>query len=510
MFSKKNKPAIDVRSRPEVAVAWTDPAYPRTAPFHPGQSYPEYNGPIAREPNPVYDAVRNVLRDLNLDRARFGTADWNPIGELVAPGSRIVIKPNWVLHENEGPGGLDCLYTHASVIRAIIDFALKANPARLVIGDAPVQVCNLPELLKNGYNDLFSYYQSIGADLIIKDFRRTVSERKPGALDVQQNQKPIDEYVLVELGKKSLLEPISSDAEKFRVTMYDPRKLQENHAPGRHRYLVARDILEADLVINVPKLKTHKKAGVTLALKNLVGINGSKEFLPHHRKGGTDRGGDNYDKNSLPKRSLELILDWLNHHLDKPRLYGHGARLAYKLLYFDKIRGKSIDVEGGWYGNDTVWRMCLDLNKILLFSDTAGQLSDTPQRVTLHITDGIIAGENDGPLRPDPVSFGAMIGSFNPAAHDWVITRLMGLDPQSIAIVRQAFHPVDSGIAAFKPNMLNVIENGKPQSLDDITKRNPFHFKPSLGWRGHCEFGSRKIIYPVSADQRDAGPYLQE
>ena len=55
---------------------------------------------------------------------------------------------------------------------------------------------------------------------------------------------------------------------------------------GRHRYLVARELIEADVVFNVPKLKTHKKAGVTGALKNLVGINGHKAYLPHHRKGG--------------------------------------------------------------------------------------------------------------------------------------------------------------------------------------------------------------------------------
>ena len=58
--------------------------------------------------------------------------------------------------------------------------------------------------------------------------------------------------------------------------------------------VVDQAIIDADLVINVPKLKTHKKAGVTGALKNLVGINGNKEFLPHHRKGGAASGGDCY------------------------------------------------------------------------------------------------------------------------------------------------------------------------------------------------------------------------
>lgn len=473
------KHTVDIRNAHHVAVQWTEPAYPHDVPYHPGTAYPEYSGPVASAPNSVYDTVRKALYDLGLDRARFGTPEWNPIGCLVPPGARIVIKPNWVLHENEGPGGRDCLYTHASVVRPMIDYALKARPSMLVIGDAPVQVCNLPALLTAGYNDLFDYFRSLGAPIAVKDFRRTVTERKPGALAVSDNQKPLSDYVLVDLAEKSLLEPISSDAEKFRVTMYDPDALQHNHAPGRHRYLVARDILEADLVINMPKLKTHMKAGVTLALKNLVGINGSKEFLPHHRKGAANRGGDNYEKSTLPKRLLEAILDRLNRHLDKPRLYGRGARLAYKLLYFDKIRGKPINVEGGWHGNDTVWRMCLDLNKILLFADAQGTLHDAPQRVTLHITDGIIAGEGEGPLRPDPVAFGAIFASLNPAAHDWVTTTSMGLDPAKIPITRHAFHPGESGIARFPPESITVVSQGNPSQTT--------HFRPAAGWVSHCE-----------------------
>lgn len=487
MIEPRKPVSVDVRAAHNVAAAWTSPTYPGQAPYHPSVQYPEYRGTIGSETNGVYNAVRNVLRDLGLDAARCDTPNWNPIGALVPPGARIVVKPNWVLHENEGPGGIECLFTHASVVRAVIDYALLANPASIVVGDAPVQVCNLPLLLRNGFDDLLTYYRSANAPVVFKDFRRTVSVRSDSALDVHGEQKPLDDYVLVELGTNSLLEPISGDAEKFRVTMYDPRKLQENHGPGRHRYLVARDIIDADLVINVPKLKTHKKAGVTLALKNLVGINGSKEFLPHHRKGAADRGGDNYDRHSLPKRTLENILDWLNHHLDKPRLYGRGATLAYKLLYFDKIRGRSIDVEGGWHGNDTVWRMCLDLNKILLFADETGRLCKTPQRTTLHITDGIIAGEGDGPLAPDPVCFGGIIGGLNPAAHDWVVTRLMGLDPERIAIVRHAFHPVESGIASFSPDRIDVTADKSQTDIASLAASHSFHFKPSAGWRGHCE-----------------------
>ncbi|HMP96665.1 MAG TPA: DUF362 domain-containing protein [Kiritimatiellia bacterium] len=466
----------DVRHARRVAVSWTTPAYPAAAPYHPGTAYPEYTGPLSTEPNGVYEAVRTTLRDLGLDAARFGTPDWNPIGDLVKPGARVVIKPNWVLHANEGPGGTECLYTHPSVLRPLIDYALKANPSSLVIGDAPVQVCDFDALMQQGFEDVFAYLRSTGARISVKDFRRTISVRKPDTFKVSTELKPLDQYVRVDLGVDSLLEPISADHKMFRVTMYNPDLLPENHAPGRHRYLIAKDILEADLVINVPKLKTHMKAGVTLALKNLVGINGSKEFLPHHRKGAASRGGDNYEIFTLPKWLLENLLDWFNRrHLGNPRLYGRGVRLAYKLLWLDKIRGLPVNVEGGWHGNDTVWRMCLDLNKILLYADVHGCLHDSPRRVTLHLTDGVIAGDGEGPLRPDPVPMGAVIAAINAAAHDWAITRLMGFPPEAVPITRHAFIPDRHPLVDFSPEHVMMQPSGHPPGS--------YAFAPAAGWR---------------------------
>jgi len=276
--------------------------------------------------------------------------------------------------------------------------------------------------------------------------------------------------------------------------MYNPDLLPDNHRPGRHRYLVAKDILEAGLVINVPKLKTHMKAGVTLALKNLVGINGSKEFLPHHRKGAADRGGDNYETSSVPKRVLEHVLDWFNrHHLNRAGFYGRGARLAYKLLWLDKIRGRPINVEGGWHGNDTVWRMCLDLNKILLYADGTGHLVDTPRRVTLHITDGVVAGDGEGPLRPDPVPLGAIVASLNPAAHDWVTTTLMGLNPATVPIVARAFDYPVAGLITLKPGQLQVRYSDTSAGPVAHKSNRNIHFKPAAGWRGHIESDATPI-----------------
>src|SRR6266699_4977391 len=61
--------------------------YPRRAPFHPPETYPEYpfGSSGTDSENFIYAAVRDLLYELGLDRARFGTAQWNPLGELIGP-----------------------------------------------------------------------------------------------------------------------------------------------------------------------------------------------------------------------------------------------------------------------------------------------------------------------------------------------------------------------------------------------------------------------------------------
>ena len=345
-----------------------------------------------------------------------------------------------------------------------------------MVGDAPLQVCDFAALQRLGFDRVASYFAASGRALTVKDFRRTVMKRDQARAEVSEDLKPLEDFVLVDLGADSLLEPISGDAERFRVTMYDPRKMRENHRPGVHRYLIARDVLEADLVVNVPKIKTHKKAGVTLALKNLIGINGNKDYLPHHRLGAADGKGDNYAESSLPKGLAEWLLDRLNRHLDKPRIYQRAALLIYKLLWLDKVRGRSTDIEGGWHGNDTIWRTCLDLNAALLYASPDGRLHVAPQREILHIADGIIAGEGEGPLRPAARPFGVITAARNAAAHDWAVTHAMGFDPRRIPITRHAFDTTKHPLARFAAKEVTAV--GPAAAARTL-------FAPARGWRDH-------------------------
>ena len=70
----------------------------------------------------------------------------------------------------------------------------------------------------------------------------------------------------------------SGTLEKLRITNYDPAILKQHHTENKHEYYISDYLLNADCVINMPKPKSHRKAGVTIALKNLIGINVRKEF----------------------------------------------------------------------------------------------------------------------------------------------------------------------------------------------------------------------------------------
>ncbi len=127
---------------------------------------------------------------------------------------------------------------------------------------------------------------------------------------------------------------------------------------------------------------------ITGALKNLVGINGNKDYLPHHRRGGTGFGGDCYPGRNWFKMSGEMLLDAANSVSGIPNLIlRQAARVTCGLA---RLAGADGNVDGSWYGNDTVWRMCLDLNRILCYGRADGTLAEQPQRQVLALTDAII------------------------------------------------------------------------------------------------------------------------
>lgn len=440
-----------------------------------GARYPELQGDLS----PLAEALDRLGDGLGWAEPGRG-----PLAGVIAPGSTVLLKPNLVLHRNERPdGGWEELLTHTTLIAAVTHAALQAGAARVTIGDAPLQSCDFDELLSTTGLGAWAAALSSREPRFggIRDFRRTTCVLTGGVRVAEENKQNEDGYVLFDLAGESLLEAVVSEEHPFRVCWYDPRLMSRTHFAGRHQYLVARDIVETDVVINLPKLKTHKKAGITCALKNLIGINGNKEYLPHHRMGGSGTGGDCYPGRSMVKEWLEDIHDQRNMTQSALRqIVWHSLTMGLSGLQRDRL-----GIEGSWSGNDTIWRTCLDLNRILLYGGADGTVGEQPRHRVVHIVDAVVGGEGDGPLSPEPLPLGLLLAGGNAAAVDWVGSYLLGYDPQRLPISREAFGRFRWPITGFSAADVEVLGDLGTGFADQVLPGAGF-VRPTrypLGWR---------------------------
>ena len=145
---------------------------------------------------------------------------------------------------------------------------------------------------------------------------------------------------------------------------------------------------------------------------------------------------------------------------------------------------------GDWYGNDTAWRMCLDLNKILFYGGPDGRLSSAGRRTRyLALVDGIVAGEGNGPMNPDPVPAGLILGGANPVSVDCAAAVLMGFDPAKIPLLEGALRSVFYPLAAGAWENVQLASDLEPWNgrLGAIQPASCFKFRPHFGWKGHVE-----------------------
>lgn len=410
-------------------------------------------------PNPIYEMVEAALRDLGLDRARAGTPEWNPLGDLIAPGDRVVIKPNFVTSKNfqEHLRGeeLACSSTHGSVLRPVLDYALRAcgRTGQVRIVDTPVEGCNLEEVVEGlGVTPLLRWYQDRGVDvqlldlryfrvvprMLLDDVRRAGRSLNLGLLLRQRLPGDPAGYQVVDLAERSRFHEVARRGPRLRFHRSHQRTPVPHHTGGRNEYSIPRTVLGADAVINIPKLKTHKKSGVTLALKSCIGLTNEKYWLPHYTEGSPAEDGDEF-----PERPPWQVR--LENQLQRLPLPGDHSLIARASVLADGRPQNGFlhgwIMEGSWEGNDTIWRTVLDLNRILFYADKEGRLRDRPQRRYLALVDGIIAGEGEGPLASTPRKSGVLVAGQDPGLVDLACARVMGLSEQALRIVQGAFAP---------------------------------------------------------------------
>lgn len=92
-------------------------SYPKNGPYNPPNNFPEYpfSDKELDKSNMVYEELRKLLFEMNLDKDNFNKSSWNPFKELIKPGDMVVLKPNMVMHKNGNKQfSTDCLISPIS------------------------------------------------------------------------------------------------------------------------------------------------------------------------------------------------------------------------------------------------------------------------------------------------------------------------------------------------------------------------------------------------------------
>lgn len=490
---------IDLLHRSEVAVATGVTHYGDSSPYGPDVEYPEYpfgSSTLAAAPNPAYAGVRQALRLLGLDADHLDTPAWNPLREVVAPGDAVVLKPNFVRNFRETHVGHgNCIITHGAVLRAVVDYVYIAlhGEGRIIIADAPQNDADFAALREIvGLDALQEHYRAAaGFELEVYDLRPECARKIDGVI---VGHEPLAGdpagYIKVDLGTHSAFMPVKHLCHLLYGAEYDMGELHRHQHDNVHEYLISKTILDADCVISVPKLKTHKKVGLTVNLKNLVGINGNKNWLPHHREGTPAQGGDQFANDGLKQRlersAVARFKQWFQKLGPLRPVVAGPIKSLGKRVFGDTNDGTIRS--GNWYGNDTTWRMVADLNRILFYADSAGRVHEQPVRKLFSVVDGIVGGEGNGPLDPTARQTQCVLAGFNPLAVDLVCARLMGFDAQRIPMLRSVLEKHALPLGVFRDGDLNVCSDAVEFNRRLSAFEGPaFAFEPHFGWKGYVE-----------------------
>jgi uncharacterized protein (DUF362 family) len=398
--------------------------YASTPPFDPDDGYAEYphtSAVASSEISPgngAYWLVREALR--SLQPVDFGSPEWNPLGGIIGPGDSVLIKPNLVDHSEWTNGQI----THPAFLRPIIDYVYKAcGPnGRILLAEGPWTAGLFDRLVADvGIHAMVEHLAGVhGVPIILQDLNKSDADATP----------------LVDLGDVSELRAVE------RV-WYDAhgQVMQEGADPGIGRYRIAPSILEADVIVSVPKAKVHCSGGITVAMKNMIGIIPAWDG-PHEK----------------------AELKDCAHTSDEDRAAGR---------------------QGMYLDNDTIWRSIADLNRILLYADRHGVLHYERQRRYLAIVDGIVAAE-DSQYQPRPYPLGTVVVGTEPVTVDAVTARCMGFDPRRLRSVTQPAARQAFSLGQADPSQAKVIVSSG-ETLSSGFRHALAPESHVFSWRGHLE-----------------------
>jgi uncharacterized protein (DUF362 family) len=418
------------------------------------------------------------------------------IFSIISTGDTVIIKPNWVLEAHQfRTSEWEQVITHPTLITAVLQRVVERLhcKGKIIITDGPELNANFDKIIS--HQPLDEWKSICGKHNIILEIIDLREE-----LYIQDKNVTIKKIPLPSDPRGKVVANLINDNSEFynhpkSIRGYfgagsDIEEANKAHDGHNNLYSISRTSVEADVFINLPKLKTHKKAGITASLKNLVGINTYRNYLPHNSIGTPEDGGDQFPTSRSKSRIESTLMPFIHQHiLNKPlfaRLFSPVMSLG-RLLFGDN----SITIRGGsWYGNDTIWRMILDINKVLFYVNPDGNFKSDSilnMKKYISIVDGIIAGEGNGPKSPEAIKIGYLIAGYNPVSVDAVCANLMDFNFLKVPSIKQAFHITHFPLVDFNPEDILIYFKENTYLLKELPSDFSIPCRPHKGWIGHIE-----------------------
>jgi uncharacterized protein (DUF362 family) len=349
--------------------------------------------PYGPESDTAYDLVWQTVADLHL-----GPPD-NPLRDLVADTNgdgvvRVLIKPNTVqYYSDSGTTDRNPVYVHPAMIRPLVDMAARAGAAQIHVGDGSDNTGALftSRLDPMGYTQAYFDQMSAawpGVAIARVDFHspKRWSWCGLGTQAGGPSAWASSGYTVSQLQKAQ-----DSSASSY----FSAKDSHGRSGPGAASCMgwlaLADELLDADVIIDLPKLKVHYLGVNTCAIKNWVGITTYSTF-----------------------NSSNIS----------------GCRVSHNVA--------GADAYGMDFGNDSLWRELVDAHRNVLYR-RGDAVYTTAQRRYLCVVDAINCAERyHVPSKPWHYWLHSVIAGVDPVGVDAVASRLQCYDFRRIPIVNNA------------------------------------------------------------------------
>src|SRR6266498_741475 len=206
-----------------------------------------------RDLNAVFQLVDRTLVALSLHDA------------FVQPGDRVVLKPNWIKEHDERFPGADHwqhVITHPAVIEAVARWTGKQLQGRgsITLCDAPQTDSSFEKIREYcGLDALVTRLRTAfpGVEFSLLDLRPEEWHAIDG-VTVARTKLPGDPCGNTHVRLDGASEFVGYHGQgRLYGASFDMAETNQKHAGARHEYLLCRTPMDADVFINLPKLKTH-------------------------------------------------------------------------------------------------------------------------------------------------------------------------------------------------------------------------------------------------------------